>query len=125
MRSNWQRKKVADLCDLIVDCVNKTAPIVSYETDFKMLRTTNIKNGRIDTQNCRFVEEKTFDKWTRRAKVERGDVLLTREAPMGEVGLVNFDENVFLGQRIVQYRVNPKKLDSDFLLYSFLSPDLQ
>lgn len=55
----------------------------------------------------------------------RGDILLTREAPMGEVGRVNFDESVFLGQRIVQYRVNPKKLSSEYLLYSFLSPDLQ
>lgn len=123
--SKWQRTKVSDLCDLIVDCVNKTAPTVPYKTAFKMLRTTNVKNGKIDTQNCRFVEKKTFDKWTRRAKVERGDVLLTREAPMGEVGLVNFEENVFLGQRLVQYRANPKKLDSNFLLYSFLSPDLQ
>jgi type I restriction enzyme S subunit len=123
--SKWQRTKVADLCDLIVDCVNKTAPTVPYETEFKMIRTTNIKNGKIETQNCRFAEKKTFDKWTRRAKVERGDVLLTREAPMGEVGRVNFEENVFLGQRVVQYRANPKKLDSNFLLYSFLSPDLQ
>ena len=44
---------------------------------------------------------------------------------MGEIGLVNFDENVFLGQRIVQYRANNEKLDSRFLYYSFLSPDLQ
>lgn len=44
---------------------------------------------------------------------------------MGEVGMVNFDSKVFLGQRVVQYRVNPRKLTPDFLLYSFLSPDLQ
>ncbi len=125
MKHNWKRTKISDLCDLIVDCVNKTAPKVSYETDFKMLRTTNIKNGRIDTSNCYFVEKNTFKKWTKRASVKKNDILLTREAPMGEVGLVNFDENVFLGQRIVQYRANQDKLDSYFLLYSFLSPDLQ
>lgn len=55
----------------------------------------------------------------------KGDILLTREAPMGEVGRVNFDESVFLGQRVVQYRANPKKITSEYLLYSFLSPDLQ
>jgi type I restriction enzyme S subunit len=44
---------------------------------------------------------------------------------MGEVGLVNFDDSVFLGQRIMQYRANPLKLHPDYLLYSFLSPDLQ
>lgn len=55
----------------------------------------------------------------------RGDILLTREAPMGEVGRVNFDGSVFLGQRVVQYRADPKKMTSEYLLYSFLSPDLQ
>jgi len=44
---------------------------------------------------------------------------------MGEVGRVNFDESVFLGQRVVQYRTDPEKLTSEYLLYSFLSPDLQ
>ena len=90
-----------------------------------MIRTPNIKKGRVDLTDCRYVEKQTFEKWTRRATVLRGDVLLTREAPMGEAGLVNFDDTVFLGQRIMQYRVNPEKLDSNYLLYSFLSPDLQ
>lgn len=125
MNSNWKRIKISELCDLIVDCVNKTAPSVEYTTPYKMLRTPNIKKGRVNTNDCRFVEKDTFEKWTRRAKVLKGDVLLTREAPMGEVGKVTSDEQLFLGQRIMQYRSNPTKLDPDFLLYSFLSPDLQ
>lgn len=50
---------------------------------------------------------------------------MTREAPMGEVGYVNSEDCTFLGQRVMQYRANPKKLDSAYMLYSFLSPDLQ
>lgn len=123
--SNWPRVQISELCELIVDCVNKTAPSVECVTPYKMIRTTNIKNGRIDLSVCRFVSKVTFDAWTKRAKVEVDDVLLTREAPMGEVGIVNFCESVFLGQRIVQYRANPQKLDPKYLLYSFLSPDLQ
>lgn len=123
--NKWPRVQVSELCGLIVDCVNKTAPIVEQQTRYKMIRTTNIKNGRIDLADCRSVSRETFDKWTKRAKVLKGDILLTREAPMGEVGRVNFDDDVFLGQRIVQYRVNPEKVTSDYLLYSFLSPDLQ
>ncbi len=121
----WERVTVADVCELIVDCVNKTAPVIDEHTPFKMLRTTNIKDGRIDREDCRLVTKDTFVKWTRRADVRRGDVILTREAPMGEVGYVDFDDTVFLGQRLMQYRANPMLLESRFLLYSFLSKDLQ
>lgn len=123
--SEWKSVEISEVCELIVDCVNKTAPIVDFETDFKMLRTTNIRNGRVDTSVCRFVEKEVFNKWTRRSDIRRGDVILTREAPIGEVGMIKSDEKLFLGQRLMQYRANPKKIDEHFLLYSFLSKDLQ
>ncbi len=44
---------------------------------------------------------------------------------MGEVGLVDFSDTVFLGQRIVQYRVDKDVIHPRFLLYTFLSVDLQ
>jgi type I restriction enzyme S subunit len=90
-----------------------------------MIRTTNVRYGRIDLSECRYVEQETYNKWTRRAKLLYGDVVLTREAPIGEVGLVTDGEGVFLGQRLMQYRANPALLDAKFLLYSFLSPGLQ
>ena len=125
MNINWQRNKISDLCELIVDCVNKTAPISLQQTAFKMIRTPNIKNWIINLKWCRSVTEDIYEKWTRRAKVNKGDILLTREAPMGEVGLIDYQDTVFLWQRIMQYRVDSTKINSDFLLYSFLSSDLQ
>lgn len=80
---------------------------------------------KIDLSDCKYVEKDIFEKWTRRAKVKAGDVLLTREAPIGEVGYVTENDTIFLGQRIMQYRANPEFLDSRFLLYAFLSPPLQ
>lgn len=125
MQSEWPIVPVADCCDLIVDCVNKTAPIVEGATPFRMIRTTNVRNGFIDLTDCKFVDEDTFRIWTRRAKVLDGDVILTREAPIGEVGLVRGTQNIFLGQRLMQYRANRSLLDSRFLCYAFLSPKLQ
>jgi type I restriction enzyme, S subunit len=121
----WRTVEIEHVCSLIVDCVNKTAPIVVQTTPYRMVRTTNIRNGRIDLSECRCVEKETFAKWTRRANVEDGDVLLTREAPIGEVGYVSGHGKIFLGQRIMQYRANPELLDPRFLLYAFLSPKLQ
>lgn len=125
MSSEWPIVTIESVCDLIVDCVNKTAPLSASATPFRMIRTTNVRHGYIDLSSCRYVDEDTFEKWTRRAKLKRGDVILTREAPIGEVGLVTENEGVFLGQRLMQYRANREKLDPRFLLYAFLSPYLK
>lgn len=113
------------LCTDVVDCVNKTAPVVDGPTEYKMIRTTNVKAGRINLGDCRYVDEATFVKWTRRIQPKRDDIVLTREAPLGEVGLLRSDESVFLGQRTMLYRANPKKLDQRFLYYSMLGPFVQ
>jgi type I restriction enzyme, S subunit len=123
--TEWQTRPIRDLCTHVVDCVNKTAPIAVDPTPFKMLRTTNVRNGWIDTTNLRSVEREVFDRWTRRLRPQRGDVVLTREAPLGEVGMVRTDETVFLGQRLVMYRADPRICDSRFLLYAMLGPDVQ
>ena len=125
MSSEWPTVTIDHVCDLIVDCVNKTAPVIDGPTPYRMIRTTNIRNGRIDLNECRFVDEATFAKWTRRAELRFGDVLLTREAPIGEVGFVLEPKGLFLGQRVMQYRANAQVLSHRFLLYSFLSPALQ
>jgi type I restriction enzyme S subunit len=122
---HWKTDSVSALCTDVVDCVNKTAPTVDGPTDYKMIRTTNVKAGRINLDDCRYVDEATFVKWTRRIQPKRNDIVLTREAPLGEVGLLRSDEPVFLGQRTMLYRANPKKLDQRFLYYSMLGPFVQ
>jgi len=121
----WNRVPIVELCETHVDCVNRTAPVLSEPTPFKMIRTTNVGNGFIDTENVRYVTEETYTKWTRRLVPKKGDVILTREAPLGEVGKLRTNDFIFLGQRLYHFRPDPKKLDADFLLYSLLGEDLQ
>lgn len=112
----WDTKKIADVCDKIVDCVNKTAPKVEEPTSFVMVRTSNIRNGKISLDNIKYVDAATYEIWTRRSKPRIGDILFTREAPMGEAGLIDFEDQIFLGQRIVQYRCNINAANPIFIL---------
>ena len=121
----WKRVRIEDACESIMDCVNKTAPKVGGPTPFKMIRTTNVRNGRVNLDSVNYVTEDVYLLWTRRQVPKRGDVILTREAPMGEVGMLLSNDKVFLGQRLVSYRAHPAKLDNRFLLYAFQSGDLQ
>lgn len=122
---SWSLKPINKVCSEVVDCINKTAPIVDEPTGFKMIRTTNVRNGRVNLEQVNHVTEKTFAKWTRRATPRKFDVILTREAPLGEVGMLRSDDRVFLGQRTVLYRANNSDLNQWFLYYSLIGPVLQ
>ena len=120
--NEWRKYQIKDLCSDIIDCVNKTAPISNEPTPFHMLRTSDIRNGFINLENLNCVTEEVFRKWSRRGDLRIGDIVFTREAPLGEAGLVRDAENYFLGQRLVLYRANPNICDNRFLLYWFLNP---
>src|SRR6266566_419368 len=123
--TEWSTVCIKEVCESIVDCVNKTAPTVDYETLYKMIRTSNVKDGWINLNEVKFVDAEVFAKWNRRTTPRKGDVILTREAPLGEVGMLRDNDSVFLGQRLVLYRADPQKLDNRFLLYSLRSDFLQ
>lgn len=125
MKANWTEVIVKDVCDLVVDCVNKTAPVLNHSSPYKMIRTTNVRYGVVNLENARSVSKETYEKWTRRSVPKFGDIILTREAPLGEVGMLKSNEKVFLGQRTMQYRANPEKLDSHFLLYALQESFMQ
>ncbi|MCI2965305.1 restriction endonuclease subunit S [Shewanella sp. N2AIL] len=118
---SWEVQPIADLCSHVVDCVNKTAPVVDFKTPYKMIRTTNVRHGRVDTENVRCVSKETYENWTRRIKPENGDLIFTREAPVGECGILEDSRGIFLGQRTMMYRANEKKTSSGFLMYSLMS----
>lgn len=121
----WEDRKIEDVCESIIDCINKTASVIDEPSPFKMIRTTNVRNGFINLDTVRYVTQETYQQWTRRQITKKGDILLTREAPMGEVGMLATEEYAFLGQRIVSYRTDSKELNNKFLLYAFQSNNLQ
>lgn len=121
----WLRKRIDSVCESIIDCINKTAPKHNTPTQFKMIRTTNIRNGKINLDSVFYATEEIYKTWTRRQIPQRGDIILTREAPLGEVGMLNSDEKVFLGQRLVSYRADPTQINSRYLLFAFQSQDVQ
>lgn len=123
--SEWQDVVIEELCSEITDCVNKTAPSVDYVTPYKMIRTTNIKQGRINLDEVRYVTEETYKTWIRRGAPQLEDIILTREAPVGEVGIIRTSEKVFLGQRTMMYRADRTKADPYFLYYAFQTEAVQ
>ncbi len=40
--AGWEKLQISEVCELIVDCVNKTAATVDIEIPYRMVRTSNI-----------------------------------------------------------------------------------
>ena len=106
---------LSELTLLIVDCEHKTAP--TSETGYPLIRTPNIGRGRFELADVQRVDEATYEEWTRRTCPQPGDLIMAREAPVGNVAVIKGDLAPALGQRTVLIRPDPEHLDSDYLCY--------
>ena len=111
------------LCLLVVDCPHETPKWT--DDGVIVLRNQNIKGGRLDLSNPSFTDEEHFRRRTKRAVPTEGDIVITREAPMGDVCLIPSGLRCCVGQRQVLLRPDPKRINSRFLLYALQSPYLQ
>lgn len=116
-------KTLADICELIVDCEHKTAP--TQATGYPSIRTPNIGKGRLLLDGVNRVSEETYQKWTQRAIPNADDLILAREAPIGNVVIIPKNLKVCLGQRTVLIRPNKEKVIPYYLLYLLLGDELQ
>lgn len=115
----WIWATAEAVCDPVVDCHNKTAPYVN--SGIPLVRTTNIRDGQLLMDGMRFVDQPTYEFWSRRCPPAPGDVLFTREAPMGEACIVPAGMTVCLGQRTMLMRPSPA-ITASFLLAALMSP---
>lgn len=112
-----------DVCEFIVDSEHKTAP--TQKTGYPYIRTPNIGRGRLDFNNVRRVSEEAYFGWTKRAVPVSGDLILAREAPVGNVAIVPEGEKVCLGQRTVLLRPNRNLVDPEYLNYLLIGDEVQ
>lgn len=116
-------RTIRELCELVVDCPHST-PVWTKNGKI-VIRNQYIKNGRIDFSAPSYTDEAHFLLRIKRAKPTAGDIVITREAPMGDVGMIPKDVECCLGQRMVLLRVNPDICDNYYLLYSLQSRYVQ
>ncbi|MBN7798746.1 restriction endonuclease subunit S [Parahaliea mediterranea] len=89
------------------------------------LITAKIVKGGFIQEPQEFIAEADYDAWMRRGLPENGDVVLTTEAPLGEVAQISTDKKVALAQRIITLRGKSGVLDNTFLRYSLQSKTMQ
>lgn len=111
------------ICELIVDCEHKTAP--TQEAGYPSIRTPNIGRGYLILDGVNRVSEATYREWTRRATPQAGDLIMAREAPVGNVAIVPPGLFPCLGQRTLLIRPNREKVYPEYLNYLLNGPEVQ
>ena len=119
---DWEQRKLIDVCDY-VDYRGKTP--TKTDSGVFLVTAKNVKDGYIDYGvSQEYISEDDYEEVMHRGKPEIGDVLITTEAPCGNVAQVN-RADIALAQRIIKYRGQSNIVDNTYLKYYLLSPEFQ
>ena len=118
--AGWRLLRLRHVVREIVDTAHKTAPIVE-NGDYVVVRTANVKAGRLVLDDARYTDHRSWKEWTHRGVPAPGDVLFTREAPAGEACLVPDKPQLCIGQRMVLLRPRRDVVLGSWLLHSIYS----
>jgi len=126
MKSNiypddWNIYALEECIEELIDYRGKTPK--KSDWGIPLITAKIIKDGKILEPN-EFITNKTYKSWMTRGMPQSGDVLITTEAPLGNVAQLKTN-NVALAQRIILLRGKKGFLDNTFLRYVLQSPFVQ
>lgn len=105
----WKTYQLGEICKNIIDYRGKTPAKLGADwakSGYRVFSAKNIKTGNIvQTDSIRYVDENLYRKWMK-DEIERGDIIITSEAPFGEVYYWDSDEKIVLGQRLFGLKIN-------------------
>ncbi len=112
-----------DLCTAVIDCPHTTP---KWQGDgVRVVRNFNLNRGRLDFTDGWFVDEETYLQRTKRAVPEPGDIIISREAPVGAAAIVPVGLKCCLGQRLVLLKPDRSRISPEYLIFALLSEQVQ
>ena len=118
-----RRSKLDNVCELIADYPHTTAK--NEGKGFPLVRTPNVGYTRLIYENMHRVSEEVYASRTSRGVPMEGDLIFAREAPAGNVAVIQKGEVVCLGQRTVLLRLKSGGAVPDYMAWYILSPEIQ
>jgi len=94
----WEMVELGDKCNFI-DYRGKTP--TKTEDGIPLITAKNVKKGFIQKEPQEFISPSDFDSWMTRGIPQKGDILITTEAPLGNVAQIHTEEKIALAQRLI------------------------
>ena len=117
----WQLQSVEDSMKAIIDYRGKTPR--KTPSGVPLITAKIVKDGRI-MPPTEFIAADGYDSWMNRGLPEPGDVVMTTEAPLGEIAQID-NRKVALGQRLITLRGKPELLNNTYLKFAMQAAFVQ
>lgn len=119
-------KELREFTSFVIDYRGKTPLKLGLKwssSGYRALSAKNIKTGRIVNEDSIYHGDETLYKAWMKDEIRRGDILITSEAPFGEVFYWDSDEKIILSQRL--FCLRPQNILPQFLYYAMTSRPFQ
>lgn len=100
----------------VLDCEHKTPPNAGEGHPY--IAIPNLVEGRLDLSQARRITDEHLREWTRRARPEGGDVIVTRRGRVGDTAVVPEGLICAVGQNLVLLRADETRVDQRFLRWA-------
>ena len=116
----WEVCTLAEVTSVIIDHRGKTPKKLGgdwSESGYPAISAKNIKDNKlVRHDSIRFVDKEIYEKWMK-VPLEKGDVAMTSEAPLGELYYFNSKIDYLLSQRLYGLRADKSKSSGAFLFH--------
>ena len=125
---NWTKASIDDVVNLIIDYRGKTPKKLGgdwQESGIPAISAKNIKQGQIVQQeSIKYVSHEMYQIWMK-DKLQPNDVILTSEAPLGEILYLKKVEPMVLSQRLFALRLDTLTINPRYFAYYLESEEGQ
>lgn len=125
---SWEVLGFFDFVERIIDFRGRTPKKLGLDWgggDILALSANNVKMGNIDfTIENYFASNELYEKWMLGSELCKNDILMTMEAPLGNVALVPDNKKYILSQRVVALKTK-EFINNEFMLYMIMSDIIQ
>lgn len=119
--AEWKVKTLKEISKFI-DYRGKTPK--KTDSGIRLITAKNIRKGYISLEPEEYIAEDAYDAWMTRGIPEKGDILFTTEAPLGNVAQLLLDEKVAFAQRVIIIQPD-KSINKLFFKYLLMSDSIQ
>ena len=119
--TEWPTLSLRDAGVTLIDCDHRTPP--PAESGYPYVAIPQMRGGHIDLADARRITTADFAEWTRKAKPDGNDVVLSRRCNPGETAFVPPGLEFALGQNLVLLRADGTKVYPPFLRWLVRGPE--